>query len=99
MSDRRVPRLTPGFQRARRALGIVTGSSKARAVAATTSALAAADELPGREDFVARFGPGRAFIRRVPKQNLWIWYRVDDVFLTFITITNAPPVPEDDLEE
>jgi hypothetical protein len=49
-----------------------------RAVFATVAALANADELPGAGDEETKFGPGRAFVRRVSGRNVWILYRFDD---------------------
>jgi hypothetical protein len=68
----RIARLTPGFHRARIRLGIATGSPRGQAVSAVVRALAEADILPEHGDLEALFHPGRAFVRRVPKHNLWV---------------------------
>jgi hypothetical protein len=56
-------------------------------------ALGAAEVLPEQVDFEAVFHPGRAFVRRVPKHNLWIWFRFDADHVTLVSITDEPPVP------
>jgi hypothetical protein len=96
VARRRVPRLSIAFRRAIQALGIVTGSPRSRAVMATVGALSAAETLPGPSDVRSRFAPGYAHVRRVTGENLWIWYRFDDVHLDALTVKNEPPVPDDD---
>lgn len=91
--DRRIPRLTPGFHRAKQRLGIVTGTPRGQAVSATIRAVAAAAALPEAADFEAVFHPGRAYVRRVVKQNLWLWFRIDETHVTFVSLTDAPPAP------
>ena len=91
----RIARLTPGFRRALHVLGIVPGSARI-AVASTIAALSDADVLPGRADFLTDFHPGRAHVRRVVGQNLWILYRFDDDHINVLTLRDAPPVPGDD---
>lgn len=56
--ERRIPKLTPGFHRARKGLGIEAGSVRGLAVAATVRALANADALPESADFETAFNPG-----------------------------------------
>lgn len=93
MPDRRIGRLTPGFQRARAKLGVTSSSPRNLAVAATIRALLEAETLPGYGDFETSFSPGRAFVRRVPRQNLWIDYRFDDDSVILLSIHDQPPVP------
>ena len=52
--------------------------------------------LPGAADHGTEFSPGRAYVRRVAGQNLWILYRfaADHVFI--MTARAEPPVPVDD---
>jgi hypothetical protein len=57
-------------------------------------ALAAAD-LPGAGDFETSFSPGRAHVRRVASQNLWLLYRFDDDFVFVMTARDQPPIPAD----
>jgi hypothetical protein len=64
-------------------------------VFATVAALADADELPGPGDDETRFGPGRAFVRRVPGRNVWILYRFDGDHVFAMTTRGTPPVPND----
>jgi hypothetical protein len=74
--------------------GLRPGSVCAVAVARTVRALADADELPGKSDFEATVRRiGRAWVRRVTRQNLWVWYRIRDEELVLVTVTNEPPVP------
>jgi hypothetical protein len=50
--------------------------------------------LPGALDYEALVPPtGRAWVRRVANENLWIWFRFDDSALTLLTLTASPPVP------
>lgn len=53
-------------------------------------------DLPSPGDVETTFAPGRAFVRRVGGQNLWIWYRFDEVHVELITVRDEPPVPSDD---
>ena len=92
----RIARLTPGFRRGLRALGIVPGSGRWLALASSVAALSDATELPARTDFLTEFRPGRAHVRRVASQNLWILYRFDDDHVDVLAIRDAPPVPLDD---
>ncbi len=39
------------------------------------------------------FAPGRAHVRRVPRQNIWLLYRFDDDQLFVMTARGQPPVP------
>jgi hypothetical protein len=77
------------------ALGLSPGSAGFRAVFATVAALADADELPGVADDETRFGPGRAFVRRVSGRNVWILYQFDEDHVFAITTRGEPPVPVD----
>jgi len=65
-----------------------------RAVFATIGTLEDAD-LPGLVDHETPFAPGRAFVRRVGGQNLWLLYRFDDVHVFIVTVRAEPPVPVD----
>jgi hypothetical protein len=55
-----------------------------------------ADDLPGPADVLVKLAPGFAHVRRVPGQNLWIWYRFDDEHVDMVTLKSEPPVPEDE---
>jgi hypothetical protein len=68
-------------------------SAAARAVFATIGALGDAETLPGPVDHQTRFAPGRAHVRRVSGQNVWILYRFDTVHVFVITVRAQPPVP------
>jgi hypothetical protein len=56
-------------------------------------ALAEADILPEHGDLESLFHPSRAFVRRVPKHNLWVWFRTDADHVTLLWITDEPPIP------
>jgi hypothetical protein len=64
----------------------------------TLAALSNADTLPGPVDFETSLHPGRAYVRRVPGQNLWILYRFDETHLDVLTVRAEPPVPADPTE-
>ena len=90
----RTARLTTRFLARRVSLGVVTGSRTSKTVGAVIASLARALVLPGPADFEAAMPPVRsAFVRRVPDENLWIWYRFDEESVTLINITQTPPVP------
>jgi hypothetical protein len=89
----RVPRLSVGFVRSKRRLGLAPGSAGLRRVLATISAIADADVLPGPIDFETEFAPGRAHARRVSGQNLWVLFRFDAAHVDVLTVRSEPPVP------
>ena len=93
---RAFPRLSVGITRGMRRLGLAPGSSSLRAVLATARAIADSPELPGPGDFETEFRPGRAHVRRVARENLWILYRFDAQYVDVLTVRNDPPVPADD---
>lgn len=92
---RRIARLSTTFRRSVTELGIPPGSPGFRAVFATLAALVNAEELPGAADDETRFGPGRAFVRRVGGRNVWILYRFDDDHVFAVTTRGTPPLPID----
>jgi len=92
---RRVARLSTTFRRSVIDLGLLPGSPGFRAVFATVAALADADKLPGSGDDETTFAPGRAFVRRVSAQNVWILYRFDNDRVFALTTRGVPPVPAD----
>lgn len=94
----RIVRLSVGFARTMGRLGLSPGSPVQRSVLATVRAISDAETLPGSADFETAFVPGRAIVRRVSKQNLWILYRFDSVYVDVLTVRNAPPVPLDSHE-
>ena len=90
----RAARLTPRFLARRNALGIQRGSNASKVLGAAISALANAPLLPGVLDYEAAIPPVlRAFVRRVPDENLWIWNRFDETTVTLVNLTDVPPVP------
>jgi len=70
----------------------VPGSPRDRAVGATIRSLARSEELPGASDTQAAFGPGRAFARRVARENLWLWFRFDETHVHLLAVRSEPPV-------
>jgi len=93
---RRVAQLSTTFSRSVLDLGLQPRSPGHRAVFATVAALADAAELPGPLDDETKFGPGRAFVRRVTGRNVWILYRFDDDHVFAMSTRGQPPVPIDD---
>jgi len=91
---RRVPRLSTTFRRRLDGIGVRAGTLAYRAVFATIRALETGT-LPGAADDETEFSPGRAFVRRVPGNNLWVLYRFDDDHVFIMTARNEPPVPVD----
>jgi hypothetical protein len=89
----RVPRLSVGFARSKRLIGLTPGSVALRSVLATIGAIADSDPLPGPADFETEFAPGRAHVRRVSGQNLWVLYRFDAVHVDVLTVRRDPPIP------
>lgn len=79
-----------------RTLGVASGTPRSLAVFGAIRTLTDADELPGHVDVRAKLAPGFAHVRRVPGQNLWIWYRFDDEHVDMVTLKSEPPVPEDE---
>jgi hypothetical protein len=59
-------------------------------------ALVQAEMLPGPNDVSSKFAPGHAHVRRVPKHNLWLWYRFDADHVTLLSVKEEPPVPDDE---
>ncbi len=55
-----------------------------------------AEALPTPGDSLTAFGTGRALVRRVPGDNLWIVYQVADAFLDLLAVRSEPPVPADE---
>jgi len=74
---------------------VPTSTPRALAVGRTVRALADAEVLPAEIDVEATRKPiGRAWVRRVSGQNLWLWFRVTDEEVVLITISTDPPVPD-----
>jgi hypothetical protein len=73
------------------------GSRRGKAIGAVIRALCEAERLPAPGDTEAMIPPtGRGFVRRVPGENLWVWYRPRADHLTILCVTSAPPVAVDD---
>ena len=90
----RVLRPTPRYMRSVARLGVAPGSPRGRAVGGVIAALMTEPSLPGREDIVALVPPTRtALVRRIPDQNLWLWYVEVGHEVWLLVLTSAPPVP------
>lgn len=84
------------FDRAVRRLGVAAGSPAGRALASTLAAMRRAN-LPGPQDAETLVPPvRRRWFRRVPGQNLWLYFRFTDDALTASDLTDQPPIPIDD---
>jgi hypothetical protein len=88
----RTLRISTTFRQSVAKLGVLAGTPAYRAVSSTMRALAAGD-LPGPGDFETPFSPGKAHVRRVAGQNVWLLYRFDDRFVFLMTARDQPPVP------
>ena len=88
----RTLRISTTFRQSVAKLGVLVGTPAYRAVSATMRALVAAD-LPGPGDFETSFSPGKAHVRRVAGQNVWLLYRFDDQLVFLMTARDQPPVP------
>jgi hypothetical protein len=62
-------------------------------VFATVGALSNAEDLPGSGDIETSFVPGRAYVRRVTGENVWILYRFDNDHVAILTARDVPPTP------
>ena len=91
----RILRVSTTFRRSVEKLGVRAGSPAYRAVSTTMRALASTN-LPGGGDFETSFAPGRAWVRRVLGQNIWLLYRFDDEHVFTMTARGQPPVPVDE---
>jgi hypothetical protein len=83
------------FRRSTEKLGVAGGTPAYRAVTAAMRALASG-QLPGAGDYETAFSPGRAFVRRVVGQNLWLLYRFDENQVFVMTARGQPPIPADE---
>jgi hypothetical protein len=74
-------------------VGANPGTPKGAAVGRLVAKLAA-EELPGPVDCQAMIPPTRtAWVRRVPGENIWLWFTFDDVAINVVTLTDSPPMP------
>jgi hypothetical protein len=58
--------------------------------------LVRAEVLPSPADTPIVFGAGRALVRRVSRENLWIVYKISDQYVDLLTVQADPPIPADD---
>jgi hypothetical protein len=102
----RVPRITVAYVDSLNGLGVMPGSPRARAIAATVRQIVEAPELPLPGDLegplprktavrVEQSERRRlltAFARRVTGQRVWVWYRPRAAGLVdLVAVTSAPP--------
>jgi hypothetical protein len=52
--------------------------------------------LPAPADTAVAFETGRALVRRVPRENLWVVYQVREDFIDLLAVRDEPPIPVDD---
>jgi Txe/YoeB family toxin of Txe-Axe toxin-antitoxin module len=65
-----------------------------QAIKAAERALASAELLPGPLDYETLVPPvQRAWVRRIPGHNLWLFYRVREDVVYLLFVTRDPPVP------
>jgi hypothetical protein len=87
----RVLRLKRGFAIARHR--IAAGTPAAAALAATLARLTTAT-LPGPQDSPVLVPPVlRAWSRRVPGFNLWVFFTFTESAVDVLTVATTPPVP------
>jgi hypothetical protein len=89
----RIVRLTPGYLRTFRRLRL----ERARPALGTIVKSLSQDDLPGGGDFETLIPPRlRAWVRRVPSFNLWLFYSFDATEVRVLMVTSSPPVPIDE---
>jgi hypothetical protein len=86
-------RLTHGYARSFSRLSATWTEPARRGLRATVNALSV-EALPGPLDYEVAIPPTRrAWVRRVPNCNLWVFYTFDDVDVRVVALTATPPVP------
>jgi hypothetical protein len=88
----RILRVSSTFRRSVERLGVRSGLAAYRGLFGLLRGLATGD-LPGASDYETAFVPGRAYVRRVFGNNLWVLYRFDDDHVFVMTARDQPPVP------
>jgi hypothetical protein len=87
----RVPHLTPRY--CGRVKRLELQPEQTKAVARCTAALCRED-LPTLQDAEASMPPTAIYwFRRVPHQNLWVWFTFDEATVFLVSLTSNPPVP------
>lgn len=84
----------PQFLRSLQRAGVRPRSPELEAIKGAVRAIVDAETLPAPLDYEVLLPPVRtAWCRRVPNQNLWLFYRAtnDEVFV--LLVTRLPPVP------
>jgi hypothetical protein len=86
-------RLSERFNRSVRRLGAVGGTPAGAALGRLLATLLR-EELPGPQDAEALMPPvARYWFRRVPGQNLWLYFAFSEADLYAVSLTQRPPVP------
>jgi hypothetical protein len=74
-------------------VGAIPGSPLGAALGRLVAQVAS-NALPGPQDYQALIPPtSAAWVRRVPGENMWLWFRFDDAAVTLVTLTTSPPAP------
>jgi len=72
---------------------VSTDEAKRRDLARTLRALETAKVLPSAGDVVALMPPSlHVFVRRVPRRNLWVWYRIAHGTVFVVHLSAEPPM-------
>ena len=88
----RILRLSERFNRAVRRLG-VAGTPAGQALASTLVSMQQ-ETLPGPLDAEAMMPPTAIYwFRRIPGQNLWLYFSWSNTELYAVSLTARPPVP------
>ena len=83
----------PGYLRTFRQLHL----ERARPALAAIVKSLSSDELRGYGDFETLIPPQlRAWVRRVPSFNLWVFYSFDAAEVRVLMVAASPPVPVDE---
>jgi Txe/YoeB family toxin of Txe-Axe toxin-antitoxin module len=84
----------PQFVASLHRAGVRARSPQLEAIKETLRAITEAENLPGPLDYEVLIPPVRtAWCRRIPGQNLWLFYRVSDDAVYILLVTRMPPVP------
>lgn len=92
MSRRHIegPQLLASLHRA----GVRARSPQLEAIKETVHAIIEAENLPGPLDYEVLIPPVRtAWCRRIPCQNLWLFYRLSEDAVFILLVVRMPPVP------
>jgi hypothetical protein len=98
-------KITSRFRKSCDALGVTRNRAASKAVSSTLRALCNAETLPDLTVDVAKtlnpetFGiQRRAYVRRVARRKLWLWYEVGGGYVTPALVTDWEPKSDDQLD-